>query len=258
MFLHGKFNRLSSFWRKRLTQKVVFQNWGYCPICARKVKFVATNQWFRDHYLCSNCGSIPRERALMHVIQTYFPNWQNLFIHESSPINRGTSERLARECGNYIPSQFFPREKLGAIVNGVRCENLEALTFPDESIDLHITQDVFEHLFRPDLAFKEISRTLRPGGAHIFTTPLVNKTAPTAWLAKLESDGNIHHLITPPEYHGNPISAEGSLVTVHWGYDITAFIHSCCGLFTEMVYIDSLDYGIRAELNEVLITRKPK
>ena len=31
--------------------------------------------------------------------------------------------------------------------DGVRCENLEALTFADSSIDLHVSQDVFEHLF---------------------------------------------------------------------------------------------------------------
>ena len=50
------------------------------------------------------------------------------------------------------------------MVQGVRCENLEELTFPDESIDLHISQDVMEHVFQPKRAFAEIARTLRPGG----------------------------------------------------------------------------------------------
>jgi SAM-dependent methyltransferase len=139
-------------------------------------------------------------------------------------------------------------------VNGIRCENLEHLSFDDESFDLHVTQDVFEHLFDPAAAFREIARTLRPGGAHIFTTPLVREA--TRFCASLAPDGNVIHLIEPPEYHNNPISSEGSLVTVNWGYDITNFIFETSGLFTEIVFLDILEYGIRAECIEVLITRK--
>src|SRR5207247_11102500 len=58
------------------TSVVVFQNEGWCPICEARVTFSARNSWFRDHYLCDRCGSIPRERALMHVIQTRYPNWR--------------------------------------------------------------------------------------------------------------------------------------------------------------------------------------
>jgi len=46
------------------------------------------------------------------------------------------------------------------------------------------------------------------------------------------------------------------LVTVNWGYDITNFIFETSGLFTEIVFLDILDCGIRAEYIEVLITRK--
>jgi len=59
-----------------------------------------------------------------------------------------------------------------------------------------------------------------------------------------------------PEYHENPLPSEGSLVTVNWGYDITNFIFETSGLFTEIVLLDILEYGIRAEYIEVLITRK--
>lgn len=52
-------------------------------------------------------------------------------------------------------------------MNGYRCENLKQLTFVDETIDLHITQDVLEHVLRLGRAFAEIARTLKPGGAHI-------------------------------------------------------------------------------------------
>ena len=124
----------------------IFQNEGFCPICNKEVLFTADDNWFRDHYKCNSCGSIPRERAIMSVIDKWMPDWREKSIHESSPIYRGASKRLSSECSGYIPSQFYPNKKLGSKINGVRCENLEKLTFEDESIDLHITQDVFEHI----------------------------------------------------------------------------------------------------------------
>ena len=47
------------------------------------------------------------------------------------------------------------------------------------------------------------------------------------------------------------------MVTVKWGYDIVKYIFEACGLFTHIVFIDNLEFGIRAEYIEVLITYKP-
>lgn len=165
----------------------------------------------------------------MYVIETFFPNWQELVIHESSPASRGASKRLATMGRHYIPSQFFPNVQLGGVHKGIRCENLEQLTFEDESIDLHITQDVMEHVFNPAQVWKEIARTLKPNGAHIFTVPLVNKEKPSNLRAKMNPDGTITHIL-PPIYHGNPIDNGGSLMTIDWGFDICKHIFDSCGL----------------------------
>jgi SAM-dependent methyltransferase len=192
----------------------------------------------------------------MSAIETYFPNWANLTIHESSPGDRGASVRLRHECKHYIPSQFYPDEKLGSYVKEVRCENLEALTFADESIDLHVTQDVMEHILHPARAFREIARTMKPGGAHIFTVPLVNKHNPSTLRAKTnEADEVIH--VAAPVYHRSPVNRDGALVTVDWGYDICKHIFDSSGLFTHLLYIDDINKGIRAEYIDVLITVKP-
>lgn len=236
----------------------MFRNKGYCHCCNSNVEFVATSVWWRDDYRCTNCQSIPRERAVMYCLETFFPQWRDLTIHESSPIlGRGPSRRLIAEAAGYLPSYYYPNVPPGEDLNGVRSENLEKLSFPDESIDLHLTQDVFEHLFDPAAAFREIARTLRPGGAHVFTTPLENKEAATEFCARRTPDGQVVQLIEPAQYHGNPVSPEGSLLTVRWGYDITDYIFDATGLTTELVALDNLELGIRAELNEVLITRKP-
>lgn len=237
-------------------QALFLENYGYCPTCDQEVTFVSSNEWLRDHYCCLNCGSIPRERALMQTIGTFFPNWRNLIIHESSPADRGASRRFSLECSQYIPTQFFPDKEPGTIIGNFRSENLEALTFDDESIDLHVTQDVLEHVFHPSKVFSEIARTLKPGGAHIFTVPMVNKHKQSKRRAIINHDAQIQYL-EPPVYHGNPISDEGSLVTVDWGFDICRHIFESCGLFTHIIYIDDLSKGIRAEYIEVLITLKP-
>jgi SAM-dependent methyltransferase len=238
------------------TDDTLFRNKGFCHSCSQHVQFTAYKDWWRDYYVCNSCGSIPRERAVMYCIEQFFPAWREKVIHESSPLDRGTSLRLKSESKSYIATNYFSGVKLGTMHKGFRNENLECLTFEDESIDLHVTQDVFEHVFDPATAFREIARTLKPGGMHIFTTPLVNKSSPTQFCAELDPNGNIVHLVDTPEYHGNPISEEGSLVTVRWGYDIVKYIFESCGLFTEMIYIDSLELGIRAEYIEVLVTRK--
>jgi SAM-dependent methyltransferase len=235
----------------------LFTNYGFCYCCNKNTRFSASDDWWRESYKCELCGSIPRERALMYCIEKFYPAWNKLVIHESSPVNRGTSLRLKSEAEGYIPSQYLPGHKSGQIVNEIRCEDLEKLSFPNNSVDLHISQDVFEHIFNPAAAFKEIARTLKPGGAHIFTTPLINKASPTLRCAKKKRDGSVEYLLNPPEYHNNPVSSEGSLVTMHWGYDIVDYIYQACGLVTEIMYIDDLDLGIRAEYIEVLVTRKP-
>lgn len=236
--------------------RVVFRNSGFCPTCQRQVTFTARNEWFRDHYLCPRCKSKPRERALMRTLEMYFPDWKEKIIHESSPINRGASVRLSRECSRYIPSQLFDDIPPGTVKNGVRCENLEHLTFADESIDLHVTQDVMEHVFNPGAVFREIARTLKPGGAHVFTVPIVNKHKPSRVRALIDENGQVTHCL-PPVYHGNPVSADGALVTVDWGFDICRHIFEASGLYTHVVHIDDLSHGIRAEYIEVLVTIKP-
>lgn len=230
---------------------------GFCPLCEKKTTFSSTNEWFRDFLKCGICKSIPRERALMHVIKMFFPNYRGLSVHESSPANRGASQKLRIECPNYSASQFFYDVQPGSIhkPTGFRCENLEAMTFEDRSFDLFITQDVMEHIFEPDKAFREIARVLKPGGAHIFTAPLINKGKKSECWAARDAKGEIiyHH---EPEYHGNPVDSKGALVTMHWGYDIAEFILTKAKTPTTIIMIDNIELGIRAEYIEVLVSRK--
>ena len=235
-----------------------FSHEGTCDICEARVTFTADHSWFRDHLICSGCRSIPRERALMRVIKQYFPNFAEMRIHESSPVGRGVSARLANECASYSSSFLLKDVAPGAIDQrtGFRCEDLERLTFGDGCFDLFVTQDVMEHLFDPDAAFREIARVLRPGGAHVFTVPLVNGVRESERRATRTVSGEIEHRMKPV-YHGDPVDPDGALMTMNWGYDIAASITSETGMPTVIVQIDDLDAGIRAELIDVVASFKP-
>jgi SAM-dependent methyltransferase len=193
----------------------------------------------------------------MHVIRTRYPNWREVKIHESSPGNRGASVKLAKECKNYTATQFDPNLPFGSIhlANGYRSEDLEKQTFADESFDIVVSQDVMEHIFDAEAAFRDIHRTLKPGGAHIFTTPLINKNKPTQCRAKRNPDGAIEHIFAP-EFHGNPMSSEGSLVTWHWGFDIQNLIQKTCKCQVEIINATNPEMGIEAEFIEIIVQEK--
>lgn len=233
----------------------VYRRPGYCPICDGNVVFSAQFDWYRDHLVCSNCGSIPRERALALVLSRRFPDWRKLAIHESSPGSRGISPKLKRECADYIETQYFRDEPLGKLVNGFRNENLEAQTFADESFDIVVTLDVMEHVNEPGDVLCEIARTLKPGGSYVFTTPTYKERLTSERRARYDSKGTVEQF-GEAEYHGNPISDAGSLVTFHYGYDFAELITKWSGMDVEVVRFHDHLHGIIGEFTEVYVVTK--
>lgn len=231
-----------------LARNIRYDNWpGYCPICEAGVRFYAVGEWYRDQLLCGSCHSIPRQRALISVLTDLYPNWRDLAVHESSPGNGGASAKLKRECPGYVSSQYTPD-----LPPSPANQDLAAQSFPDASFDLVITQDVFEHLFEPDRVIAEIARTLKPGGAHIMSVPIVNKDRPTQRRASLVDGAIVHH--AEPEYHGNPVDPNGSLVTFDWGYDIAAFLEQASAMPTRIVTPEDRSQGLLGEYLDIVVS----
>lgn len=227
-------------------------NTGICPLCERHTLFIERSDWLRDNYFCVQCWSIPRFRAIVDTLQTYFPQWRQQSIHESSPAG-SASDKLRNECAQYVPTHYFPDVKPGTTHQGFRCENLEEQTFADASFDLVVSQDVFEHVLHPERGFREVARTLKPGGAHVFTIPYYGQ-----WATKRRAEerkGKVVHL-HPPEYHGNPIDEKGSLVVTEWGYDMADFIYKASGLTTTVLLTRDRTKGLDGQFLEVFISRK--
>lgn len=207
----------------------------------------------REYYRCAWCRSTPRYRAFNLVLQDRFPNWRDLIIHESSP-GGAMSEKLARLCPAYLASDYYADVPPGAAFGRSRNEDLQKQTFPDEAFDVVIAMDVFEHLPYPELAFREIARTLKVGGVLLFTVPC-DFSALTVIRATISPNSKlIHHL--PPVYHGNPIDEKGSLVFRDWGRDMTDIIRNSSGMETEILRIRRFCLGIEPKMNEIYISHK--
>ena len=223
-------------------------NFGYCIVCDHRTLFVETGPYLANTYRCVRCHSIPRWRGLLYVLNREFPNWRNLTLHECGS-GGPASRKLRREAAGYNASRYLlPEVARGVAVGDITCQDLESLTFPDESFDLVITQDVLEHVLRPEQAVAEIARVLRPGGAHVFTVPIVHGGQTV--VRAIPSESGIEHILAP-DYHGD------SLVIREWGDDFVSFVSDHTGgSDTEICRLHDRKLGLDGDPLEVFITRK--
>lgn len=127
--------------------------------------------------------------------------------------------RLSNQVGfEFSCSEYKSQWTPGAIYDGVRCENIEALTFPDSSFDLITSTGLMEHVEHDDVGFREIARVLKPGGHYVFTVPLQASLKHTQ-IRAVRRNGNIEHLL-PPEYHSDPWHPNGVFTWRNYGPDI--------------------------------------
>lgn len=241
---------LLNFYIEKNVDKSKKSNSGYCHCCRQETIFTAYGEWLRDTYVCGKCGSIPRQRALQHILDKYFADWQSLSIHESSPSNA----HISQYCENYSSSQYLDGVAQGAENNGVRCENLEELTFSDETFDLVITQDVMEHVFTPKMAFNSIMRVTKPGGAHVFTAPKHRGLKNSYPRIKVTENGVVH--LMKPDYHGNPVGDGRALVTWDYGDDFESLITEWTGIPIQTYITRDTSLGLDGEYLEVFVQKK--
>ncbi len=238
-----------------MTERRYPNDWaGYCPICARNVTFSQLGPWLRDELVCKSCYSIPRLRALMHVLTMVRPDWQKSTLWELAPAGP-SSARLASGCSGYIGTQYWPDVVPGAMRNGVRCEDIENPSFADSSVDIMISSDVFEHVFDTDRAMRQIARVLKADGVHIWTTPQYNDLEVSRERVLRRPDGELDYFF-PAEFHGDPVNEDGALVTFDWGRDLPARVLRVSGLHTVVYRIESSYMGILGEFIEVFVSSK--
>lgn len=237
----------------------------FCNICNTNVDFDLLNVWPRDFTTCSICNSNVRERALKYVIDKNNLDLDSLIIHESSPL--GSLHNLLIQKKNYTYSHYYPDIPNGEFSdNGIQSVDLNNIPFSDNTFDLFITLDVFEHLFLPETAIKEIYRVLKPGGSYIMTVPIENENNKTEKACYLNDANEPIYIQTKKsieknvllEYHGNPIDNSGSIVTQYYGYDIVDMIKNNTHFKVELYFKDDdlLQYGILGKHKDVFLCTK--
>lgn len=227
---------------------------GFCPLCGKNNFMVLRGNNLRESGFCLYCSANSRYKAVAELIKRVLIikasvkdlNYKklkfkiekftlfhyslerilnlikstNLKIYEPSSI--GAMYNVLKLYPYFIKSEYFPNPELkpGNLYKGVRFEDLQSLTFKDDSFDIVITLDVFEHIQDPESAFREIYRVLKPEGLHIFTVPF-EKCEKT--IKRIDKGNNI--LVEPIIYHADSIRSKGPIVYTDWGYDIIDYIN---------------------------------
>jgi SAM-dependent methyltransferase len=125
---------------------------------------------------------------------------------------------LARAVPGAHLSEYSADVKLGDTRNGVRCEDVQRLTYANETFDLVTHTEVMEHVPDDMSAFSELHRILKPGGLMLFTVPFSGHLK-TIERARKSGDEVIH--LAEPVYHADPWkNGAGILAYRDYGLDI--------------------------------------
>lgn len=189
--------------------------------------YICGNEWFtiKDaatllrEAKCNKCGASIRNSDLAkEIINTFSP--KSICLKDALPELAGyrilntCSSGFIHDCLHHLPgyiaSEYYDDIPNGQSKGNVVSADLMNLPFKNESFDLVISEDVFEHIFDYNKGFLEVRRVLIPGGYHIFTIPLHEgrKT-----VSRIGNEKKI--------YHGDPIRKTGALVITDFGSDIT-------------------------------------
>ncbi|OGN96606.1 MAG: hypothetical protein A2Z77_01180 [Chloroflexi bacterium RBG_13_51_36] len=187
---------------------------------------------YRESQFCSSCGSSLRVRQLCTAVMQTFSEMSGRGYDSFTDLLEDDEFRRLRiaeinACGafhsylaqhpNLLYSEYVPGVPRGSECNGIRCEDLQELTYPADYFDLVLTSDTLEHVPDPEKAFSEIHRVLKPGGFHLFTVPVIPSQGATIRRARLVN-GERQFLLSPA-YHGS-WGQENMFVFTDFGMDI--------------------------------------
>lgn len=188
-----------------------------CPFCGPSL-FLRLND-SEAGVRCMRCAASTVHLSIGLAVAGETPELSRMDIYELSAAGPFV-EHLRRRARSAVFSEYHPDIAPGIEWRGVRCEDVQALTWPDASFDLVTHSEVFEHVPDDARGFAELRRVLRLGGQMVFTVPLFD--APhTVERARLGVEG-IEYLL-PPEYHVDPFKGNAPvLVFRDYGRDIVA------------------------------------
>ena len=203
---------------------------------------------WRERMLCPRCGMNNRQRAIAGEIRRVADRHRHrseraprlYFTEQITPMFRHISKHVPGiSC---VGSEYLGAEVRGGTMhNGIRHEDVEALSFGDDCFDLAVSCSVLEHVNEPFAAIRELQRIVRPGGDILLEVPFDIHKQRNVRRARRHG-GRVEHLL-PPEYHGDPMSDDGALVYFDFGWEFFDHLRGLDTCQWEMVVYWSLELG---------------
>ncbi|MEE4240648.1 MAG: class I SAM-dependent methyltransferase [Desulfopila sp.] len=148
---------------KRFSSHVSRINWRefaitrcYCPLCSTRRLFVKLN----SHEMgvrCLTCRATTVTLSLATVLQQLVPDLSTQKIYELS--SRGPLVKFLKDhCMELTCSEYFEKVDPGSYFKGVLCQDVQQLSFADNSFDICTSTEVFEHVPDDRKGFAEIAR----------------------------------------------------------------------------------------------------
>jgi len=219
-----------------------------CEICQRVRLLVRTDVDPSVGARCLSCRGTVFHRSMFKVICEIFgPQLERLHngsVYEISAhgaLYNALKRRADVAHYSFTGSELLDGWQPGAVYGGIRCENVESLTFADRSFDLVTSSGLMEHVEDDVAAYTEIRRVLKPGGWYVFTVPLSPDQPTTLVRAKRQMDGSVKHF-AEPEYHSDPFRGEGGVFTWrNYGSDLLGVLKTA-GLSASLKKVEVAGY----------------
>ena len=182
---------------------------------------------WRERLECPSCRLNNRQRAMIHVVKNAVAGRNgekgklSLYATEQiTPFYAWLEANLAIECvgSEYLGEDLKSSYLADKAKSRIHHENVEALSFEAGQFDFIVSNDVMEHVNQPRLAITEMMRVLKPGGEVFMSVPFCPGGFDSVRRAELVDNRLEHYL--PEQYHGNPLSPDGSLVFHDFGWDL--------------------------------------
>ena len=198
-----------------------------CNLCGYQGKFLNPEQE-REGYHCANCSASSRNRTVMFALGRMlgyadtpvylWPQRKDLKVLEPCP--RGPQAMFLRDKFDYYAPEF-DAEKIKAGADPKEFADLQNLAFADETFDVIITSDVFEHVREDVKGYREVYRALKKGGTFVLTVPYDHHREKTIVRVAVEGDKDI--FLMEPRYHGGGGS---TLAYREYGRDLLELLRS--------------------------------
>ncbi|MDF2940366.1 MAG: Methyltransferase type 11 [Gammaproteobacteria bacterium] len=176
--------------------------------------------FWRESLACPLCKLNNRQRSIIQIIEQEIRPEPDSAIYLTESVTYLYSilkARFPNICSSEYLGDTVPLGKKNA--QEIRNEDLTQLSFANESFDLILCFEIFEHIADFKKAFQECSRVLKKDGQLFFSIPFHPNQKDNLLRARINQQGQIEHILSP-EYHGDPISHLGCLVYTDFGWKI--------------------------------------